>query len=197
MNALRKVCRAMIKQVQLFLSLEDEEAFSSAVRAVRPRMVVVDDSRWSTASPPIVSSIAACSSGFAFLWDQGIVERLPFLAREDGGFEGPQTGVVIEFSRSRWKDNVLLSGRLAVSVSTGVSGRLVAEAMGQFALDVWKAMKAITAPVMAVDPSSGSVLREKVTEYRAGHHAIAWANSSADHLFRDRSVLKVFFKPKA
>jgi hypothetical protein len=184
----------MIKQTQLFLAIDDEEAFSSAVRVIRPCLAVVDDSRWSTSAPPIVPSIAACSSGFAFLWDQGIVERLPVLARDDGRFEGPQAGVVIEVSRSRRIDNLLLSGRLAVSVSTGVSGKRVAEAMEQFAADVWKVMKAVTAPVVTVDPSTGSVVRERVSEYRAGHHAVAWANTGVDHFFRDRSV-QVFFKP--
>lgn len=184
----------MIKQIQLFLSVEDEEAFTDAVRVVRPCLMVVDDSRWSTATPPIVSSIAACSSAFAFLWDQGITERLPSLAREDGKFDGPQAGLVLAIWRSKRLEDVLLSGRLAVS--TGVSDKRVAAAMDRFAADVWKVMKAITAPVVAVNPSNGAIVRDKVSEYRAGHHAVAWANASTDRFFRDRSV-QVFFKPRS
>lgn len=183
----------MIKQIQLFLSVEDEAAFSKAVKNVRPQMVVVDDSRWCKPVPPVVESIAACSSAFAFLWDQGIVERLPFLARDDGKFDGPQAGLVLAVWRSRRSENVLLSGRLAIS--TGISDKRIAAAMDQFAADVWKVMKQVTAPVVAVDPSNGSVVRDKVPEYRAGLHAIAWANASTDHFFRDRSVLQAFFKP--
>jgi hypothetical protein len=185
----------MIRQVQLFLTNEDEAAFSDAVRAVRPRMVVVDGSRWVTPDPPVASSITACTSSIAFLWDPGIVERLPHLALQCGGFEGPEAGVVIEVARSRRQGDLLLSGRLAVS--TGVADKLVTVAMNAFAADVWSVMKKITGPVVAVDPESGAIVRETVTEYRAGHYAVAWANASADHIFRDRSVLKVFFKPAA
>jgi len=184
----------MIKQTQLFLSAEDEPVFSDAIRAVRPQLAVVDGSRWRTRTPPVVSSISACSSTRAFLWDREIVERLPSFPREDDEFEGPATGVVLELTRSRRKENLLLSGRLAAS--TGVQDKRVAAAMDQFAADVWKVMKAVTAPVVAVDPSTGAIVRDRVPEYRAGHHAVAWANASAAHLFRDRSVLQVFFKPK-
>jgi hypothetical protein len=183
----------MKKQVQLFLINDDEAALLDAIRAKRPRVVVVDGSRWATRDPPVALSIASCASPSVFLWDQGIVERLPVGPRGDVEFEGPRTGVVVEVTRTRHIGNVLLSGRLAVS--TGVGDKPVSAAMNAFTADVWAAMRKITAPVVAIDRESGAVTRERVTEYRAGHHAVAWANAAADHLFRDRSVLQVFFKP--
>jgi hypothetical protein len=77
-----------------------------------------------------------------------------------------------------------------------VSDKRVAAAMDQFAADVWKVMKQVTLPVVAVDPSSGAIVRERVPEYRAGRFAADWANASADHFLRDRSV-QVFFKPQS
>lgn len=184
----------MIKQIQLFFSIEDEVAFTNSIRLIRPRVSVVDGCRWISSIPPVVPSIAECSSPFAFLWDRAIVERLPFLPRGASEFEGPATSVVLEVTRSRKQGNLLLSGRLAAS--TGNSGSGVAVAMDQFAADVWMVMKAITVPVVAVDPSKGKIVREKVSTYRAGRHAATWANSNADHSFRDRSVLNLFFKPR-
>lgn len=167
-------------------------AFTDAIRERRPRLAVVDDSRWNTPTPPTVPSIAACSSAFAFLWDQEIVEHLPSIARADGKFDGPQAGLVLGVWRSRSSEELLLSGRLAAS--TNVSDKRIAAAMDMFAADAWKAMRAVTSPVMAVDPSDGAVVREKVPEYRAGHHAIDWARASVSHFFRDRSV-QAFFRP--
>jgi hypothetical protein len=184
----------MIKQIQLFLSIEDEAALSQALLAARPRIAFVDGARWGTSVPPLAPSIAECKAARVALWDRDVVQILPYFARQDGQFEGPMTGVVLELARSVSQEPLLLSGRL--SASTGGPNNQLTTAMDKFAADAWKIMKSNTQPVVAVEPGSAAVVREKVTEYRAGHHAAAWALRSSHHYFRDRSV-QVFFKPKA
>jgi hypothetical protein len=184
---------SMIKQVQLFLSLEDEATLSQALLAARPRVAFVDGARWSTFVPPLAPSISECKSMRVALWDRDVVQTLPYFARKDGQFEGPMTAVVLELARSILQEELILSGRL--SASTGGSDIQLTAAMDKFASDAWKIMKSITQSVVAIDPGSAAVVREKVTEYRAGHHAAAWALKAQQHYFRDRSV-QVFFKPK-
>lgn len=184
----------MNKQIQLFLSADDEVELSSALQAMRPQLVFVDGNRWETPTPVLASSISACTSWRTFLWDQGIVESLPFYARKDGKFEGPMTACVVEITRSSMEGNLILSGRITQSLG-GPDAKLVAD-MKKFVADIWKVLKKMTShPIVAVNPESGEVLRDSVPEYRAGDHAIAWASSVSDHYFRDRST-KNFFKPK-
>lgn len=184
----------MNKQIQLFLSTDDEAALSSALKAVRPHIVFVDDSVWATPSPVLASSIASCRSPFVFLWDQSIIPSLPFFVRKDGQFEGPQNACVVEITRSRMKGDLMLSGRIAQSLG-GPDAKLVAD-MKKFVVDIWKVLKRMTShPIVAVNPETGEVLRDPVSEYHAGDHAIAWASSVPDHYFRDRSTQN-FFKPK-
>ena len=85
----------MTRQIQCFLSAEDEVAFSIALLVVRPRLVFVDGNRWETRAPLLASSIATCTSWWVFLWDQGIVESLPFHTRKDAKFEGSTAGLVV------------------------------------------------------------------------------------------------------
>ncbi len=185
----------MMKQVQLFLSQEDEVALSAALLGVRPELVFVDGSRWETSTPALASSIANCKSFYTFLWDQSIVKSLSSGARSDGQFDGPRAGFVIEISRSRMQDNLMLAGRIAVSIG-GSDARLVSD-MKAFYADVWKVLKKMTnQPIAAVDPETGTIIRTPVPEFRAGDHAIAWASSDPAHFFRGRST-QTFFKPAA
>ena len=170
----------MIKQIQLFLLADDEAAFSAALLNARPRLVFVDGARWNTSNPPLVESVSTCTSWWSFLWDTSVVESLPVYVRKDGKFEGPTAGLVIELTRSALQGGALLSGRLAAS--TDVADKKVAQAMDRFADDVWKVMKAVTQAVIAVDPQTGKVIRDKVPEYRAGHHAAAWGFARAGEL---------------
>jgi len=184
----------MNQQIQLFLSTDDEVALSSALLAVRPRTVFVDGNRWDTPVPVLASSIATCSSWRTFLWDQSIVASLAFYARNDGQFEGPMTACVVEITRSTMQGNLMLSGRIAQSLG-GPDAQLVAD-MHKFVADIWKALKKMTShPIVGVNPETGEVTRERVTDYRAGDHAIAWASSAPGHFMRARST-QHFYKPK-
>jgi len=184
----------MNKQIQLFLSADDEVALSSALQTARPRLVFVDGNRWETPIPVLASSIATCTSWRTFLWDQGIVASLPFYARKDGKFEGPMTACVVEITRSTMEGNLMLSGRIAPSLG-GPDAKLVGD-MKSFVADIWKVLKKMTShPIVAVNPDTGEVLRDPVPEYRAGDHAITWAASASDHYLRDRSTQN-FFRPK-
>ena len=97
-----------------FLTKVDEDTFSKQLREKYPSIKFVDDSRWETPEPVLRDSIAECESSYAFLWPSDIFEELPVDAYNNE-FEGPQTGFVMQFMRSRSIDNCLLSGQIGGS----------------------------------------------------------------------------------
>lgn len=184
----------MKKQIQLFLLHADEEEVSKAIKAIRSNVVFVDDNVWNNPQPVTTNSIGACSSNFVYLWDPGVCYPYPTISRKDGRFEGPTSGVVIQFSRTRKEEQYLLSGSLAAGIGTGNSQ--VDKNMETFVSDVWKVFtKTIHGAVSAVHPISGEIIREKVTEYKAGRHAIKWAQEEKHRFFKDRST-ENYFRPR-
>ena len=104
----------MKKQLSTFLLREDEDALSVALRAARPTILFVDDSVWPSTIPPAHDSIVGCSSPLVFIWDREMFPKLPSRERPDGRFDGPSSGVVFQVCRSLLKENILLSGRVAI-----------------------------------------------------------------------------------
>jgi hypothetical protein len=183
----------MKEQVQLFLSVEDEIALSEALRQLRPQMHFLDGNRWPTAKPVTASSIDKCATNYAYLWDSSIVKDLPYLLREDGQCEGPQSGCVLEIWRSRPSDNLLLAGRFAQCVAH--ADPAVEASLHRLARDVWDVIKRMTKqPLVVVDPTTFQVIQTRVSNYRAGDGAIAWARRSPKNLLSTH-IVNAFFKP--
>lgn len=99
-----------------FLTKADEKVFSEKIKCMYPSVKFVDDSRWSTAEPVVRQSIDECNSNYVFLWPSDVVDKLPTIPHGDK-FDGPQSGVVMQFMRSKVKGGVLLSGQLGVGYS--------------------------------------------------------------------------------
>jgi hypothetical protein len=96
-----------------FMTTADEEAFSIELLKEFPAIKFIDNSRWPTPAPVLVSSIANCSSNYAFLWPSDLVAELPYVAHGNQ-YNGPQSGVVMQVVRSRMVDGCLMSGQLGV-----------------------------------------------------------------------------------
>lgn len=177
----------MIKQTQILMLPADEADFSKLLLKARPSLKFIDDNVWDSPDPALVDSIDQCKSNFCFLWDSDIA-KLPIGQRKDGRFEGPIAGVVVQFVRSLFSENTLRSGRVAVSFSDNSSQ------MGDFARDVWKALRQVTGKrPSVVDAHTGEILRSGVTEYVIGLHAEKWGSDSFNRL-KDRSA-QIFFSP--
>jgi hypothetical protein len=182
------------KEVQLFLMPEDERDVSLALKALRPKLTILDDNVWGGMAPVLAESIDACRSRFVYLWDQSVVSPLPTMKRKDGRLEGPVAGVVVQYVRSQLQGDVLLSGRIAAGTD-GVDPAHQS-AMQGLIVDVWKVVKEATPGSLdAIDPNSGRVLHRAVREYRAARNAVAWLAHRNGRLFKDRSTPS-FYRPR-
>lgn len=183
----------MKKQLQLFLTCSDEREISLELIAIRPEIAFIDDNVWETNLPFLATSIDMCSSQRIYLWDRNIVQPLPSILRKDGQYEGPVSGVVVQFLRSRCHGHFLLSGRIAIG--TGGIDEGLESSMRGFVRDIWKVVLENTVGnINAVDAESGEILRTNVQEYRAGHYAIEWIRQDYKRKLKDRST-ENFYEP--
>ena len=168
------------RQVQLFLTPQDEDALLTAVRSAVRAVELVDGQRWTTADPPVKTSVSSCQSSDVYLWNRSIVPQLPYVRRPGGGFQGPTSGVVIQWLRCRTSDSTLLSGRLAIGTSDPQVMR--------FADLVWKVLRGFAKTdlvTLAGDPAP---------EFRVGPDARQWLGSSPANRLRERST-ETYFVP--
>lgn len=139
------------RQLQTFLIEEDERDFSHLLCRMYPDVVFLDDNVWD-GGPHSVTSIEKCISTYCYIWNKAIFPELPIFVREDGRLEGPASGVVIQFQRSRIdEEGDLLSGRIAVGYDT--SG----EEFCSFVDGVWKILKKVSTVGVCYAPTSGPV----------------------------------------
>ncbi len=180
----------MEKQTQILMLPGDEADFSKKLLQLRPGIRFIDDNVWDGPTPRLVESIDRCQTNFCFLWDP-VTGKLPVAQREDGRFEGPGAGMVVQCVRCRLVGNMLLSGRLAAGFSD-TTGE-----MAKFVRDVWKALRSVVgARPSVINIQTGEIIRSGVTEYQLGLHAEKWASDPQNKL-RDRSSLNLFFAPSA
>jgi hypothetical protein len=106
------------KALLTFLDESDEANLWAELKSETPRLLLIDGSRWRTPDPPVVESPGECANLEVFLWDPGVAATLP--SRQRGDFyDGPRSGLVIEWSRCRFGEAALLSGRFAAGFDTG------------------------------------------------------------------------------
>jgi hypothetical protein len=178
------------KQNGLFMTAEDERAFSELLRADFPDVLMLDDNVWESPSPPGFESIHQCTSSHVYLWNKAIFPELRGQRRKDGKWQGPASGIVIQFSRCRFQHNLLISGRLAVGLNDG-TGHF--EAMKAFVQTVWSiAARYCTKALVAVDPDSRDIINPNVRSYFIGPSARSWCISSESRLFKDRGTINFY-----
>jgi hypothetical protein len=140
----------------------DEGALVAALRERISDLRLVCGGRWPTPDPPIVETIADCADHFVYLWSPTVVPDLPLIERA-GRYDGPKSGVVIQFQRSVLTGTQLRAGRLAVGWSPA------SKAMTDFVNAAWAALRMVTTANVAV--ADGTPVRT----HRIGFSAAAWS----------------------
>jgi hypothetical protein len=174
--------KTVTKQLQIFMTRADEQSFSLALLAKFPRICFIDDNVWATSSPPVFPLINLCETKFVYLWNKEIVPEIEGLKRKEGIFDGPSSGIVVQFIRSIQEDNYLRSGSIAW-------GGCDNDPVYPFVKEVWKLLeKEATKNLVAVDPSDLHVINTAVPCYRVGKDAARWCQKGPRKLLKDRST---------
>ncbi len=171
------------RQVQLFLTPTDEESFLTALRSHMADVEVVDGQRWPSPAAPVKSRMADCTSNDVYLWNRLAAPQLPSGPRPGGGFQGPTTGVVIQWIRCRKEGTSLMSGRFAVGAS---DPQMIA-----FVREVWRLILSFTRSDLQ------TLTGDAAAEFRIGPDARRWFEHDEDARLRERSTETYFVTPKA
>ncbi len=151
----------MNKVLTLWFTEQDEQAFSATLAQKFERLTFLDDHVWD-AEPVERPSLHLCRSRFAFLWNRDCCEELPVFERPDGRVEGPASGVVVQFIRSRREGAILSSGRLAIGFERED------KALADFVNETWRVARELSRPVNAVQPVTREVITPRVRGFRVG-----------------------------
>lgn len=147
----------MKKQLQLFLSREDESGLSTLLKAELADLWFLNDNVWPD-NPDCRDGIEDCNSGLVYLY-QGSLDLLPTGRRKTGDVEGPTAGCVIQIIRCRFEDGTLLSGSVAAGIADDD------ERMRNFVSKVWKCVR--KTGTVGVKRPDGRIDRH----YLVGHRA--------------------------
>ena len=166
------------------MTVSDEEEFSASLLQRSLRIRFVDDNIWPQPAPRVARSISECQSRYVFIWDPMVVAELPIIRRLDGNYQGPQSGAVIEFSRSSINGDEMLSGRIAVGFDEANTH------MKEFVSTVWEVF------IRSTETNLTNVAGEPVPNYRIGHDALHWVLGKPGRKLRDRGTVTAYFFPK-
>jgi hypothetical protein len=157
----------------VFFDRRDEDAFSDRLRTEIPDIAFVDDNRWPASTPVTCFPASSCKSRFVYLWNRAHPKVLPYIKRPSGDFEGPASGVVIQWMRSSHEPSVLFSGQLSVAYDSKDA------AMRDFVNRVWQILKRMNAAKLqsVSDESRPAATRKPVSDYIVGDGARAYAAS--------------------
>lgn len=137
-----------------------------------PNIRFIDGARWPSEVPPTKNSIDECSSSLVYLWNEVDFPVLPNL-KKAMFYQGPTSGVVIQYDRCGFRDNRLSSGSLNVGFSDPV--------MGRFSEAVWCVAKGLgSAKLMCIDPQSKVVKKRGIGVFVVGHGAVDLARNGCD-----------------
>jgi hypothetical protein len=170
----------LVRDVQLFMVPEDEEAFFGHLRSRFPALVVIDGRIWKDPEPPVRKRMADCQQHNVYLWNRTLYPTIPFSPRpaEVGGFRGPNSGVVIQWLRCREAYSVLKAGSLSVGASE--------DAMIAFVKDVWSMMRRLTRNDLV------NLLGNSASEFRLGEATRRWFLEDPTHRLRASNTEQYF-----
>src|SRR5690242_14793525 len=97
----------------ILMTADDEAEYTAVLTEADATILFVDGDRWLSAEPPTHASISECSSTFVYLWSRRLTPSLEARRRDDGRFDGPKAGVVLQVERSIRLDDEILSGSIA------------------------------------------------------------------------------------
>ena len=183
----------MKKSNHFLFTSKDEEVFSTQVRELFPATMFIDDMVWDTNVPPAKSSITECQSKFVYIWNAEIYPNLPCEQRKDGKFQGPQSGMVIQFIRSRFEDKAtLLSGSISIGITID---RPQVEQMVNYVKQVWKILKKVTPKkLVQVNPETKEILFKR-SDIVVGNYAYEWCKEKEERFLKFNNSNLIYLKP--
>ena len=125
----------MKRQIQTFLTQEDESTLSKILKGEFVGIKFLNDNVWPQ-RPDTRDGIEMCDSGRVYIFD-GELDEIPTFVRKSGELEGPAAGCVIQILRSSLADGTLRSGRIAAGIDDQD------HQMREFVQKVWKCLKEI------------------------------------------------------
>ncbi|MCX6848245.1 MAG: hypothetical protein NTY98_04940 [Verrucomicrobia bacterium] len=154
------------KSAPVFLSRTDEDTFARRLRVLVPDVLFVDGQRWSSSVPPAHSLISSCLSNLVYIWSPNTCAELPYKKLPSGVYQGPISGVVIQFVRCKQTDHSLLSGDIGIGYDKNDS-RMVC-----FVDKVWNTLRALNATKLeSINPDNGGSVKRGIKNYIVGPHA--------------------------
>lgn len=185
----------MKKALKFFMTSNDEEQLSHRLVTAIPSLRFLDDCIWDVSAPIERRTIVECKSNHVYLWDPTVVPRLPIVRRNDGKWEGPASGPVIQLERCTFRDSphVMSSGRLAHGLDDQDPNL---EALDKFSQTIWRITKkmACKSNLVAVELPSQQIINSRVGGYILGADAVTWCSAAPERLFRDRGTI-VYYRP--
>ncbi|MEJ8823671.1 hypothetical protein WKW80_16785 [Variovorax humicola] len=176
-------------QLQIFMTTRDEAALSERIRMLRPQVVFIDPSTWSSSAIPVArGSIDACAAPFVLMLDESVLTlaeygRRFFRPHPSGvGYSGATGGLgIVMMGRCRepaYAPGSLGSGRVAAGFESDDDGT---EA---FAKAVMNVVKKGGRKVHFLDPATGAVLDKPMPGYWA------WPDAAQVYDGRDGRYLR-------
>ena len=182
----------MKKTNHILFTHKDEETFSSEIKNAFPETVFIDDNIWEKEIPLTNPSIVDCKSKFVYIWNREIYPTLPFIQRQDGKFQGPQSGMVIQLIRSKVDEPFLLSGEISVGITVE---RPESKKMRAFANKIWKILKEVTPKkVTQVDPKTLEIIGSR-NDILVGANAYEWCDAKTERFLKFNNNKHIFLKP--
>jgi hypothetical protein len=140
----------------------DDAAFVAALRERVSDLCLICGDRWPTPDPPVTRTIDDCADHFVYLWSPTVARDLPATERA-GRYDGPKSGLVVQFQRSIVSEGVLRAGSLAVGWDPAN------KPMAKFVDAAWAALRKATSANLEV--ADGTPVRT----HRIGFSAAAWS----------------------
>ena len=190
----------MRNQLVTYFLPDDESALSHGLRSLSPTIFFVDHDEARAGNATLYSSLIACGSGFAYIWDAetndvtaAMAKWIELVRLKNGD------GALVQFLRSRFTAEERVNGE---AVDLLLSGRVAMMGSGtekQKGLKklVYKAVSRIsTADVFPVSPTNRERLGAKQLGSRVGYCAVEWCNDPS-HLLRNVSTKVLYGLPAA
>ena len=154
------------RSAPVFLSRTDEETLADRLRVLVPDVLFIDGQRWPSVIPPAHPLVSSCSSNLVYLWSPNSCPQLPCKKLSSGVYQGPVSGVVIQFVRCKQTAHSHLTGDIGIGYDKNDS-RMV-----DFVEQVWNTLRALnSARLESFVPDDGRSVKRGIKNYIVGPNA--------------------------
>ena len=156
----------LTKSAPIFFTHKDEDIFANRLRALVPDVQFIDGQRWDKSTPPAHELVTQCNSSFVYIWSPQVCRVLPHKAMSNGRFQGPTSGMVIQFGRCKYVNGLLLSGDMGIGYDKNN------EAIFGFVDCVWNILMALrSAKLTSINIDTRQPIKTGINDYIVGPDA--------------------------